>query len=392
MDPVFADETPPFRLGRNRSKPALVNASPQFRRRAVATYLPSPPVATDYSAMAMPSLKNVYLNDREGCCVVSGGMHTQGVLTGNAGLIKLFTDAEVNHDYGKIGGYDGTPQSDNGCDMQTALRYWKAVGFPGGNKLEGWLAVGAQDIEGCKLAVHLFENLFIAMEMPSAYVNPFPSRDGFVWDVAGGPDRRNGHCVIAYGYNETGLLISTWGLLGTLTWGAVRKYVTASAGGELYVMLDDAIINRARQRAPNGYDWPALVQDFNELGGAVPVPTPPAPPVPPSPPPNPPSPPAPPPFDFWKWLLELLIKVLGGIDVGKELTAAVSAIDWAQVLLALKSPTALVIYKALASVMLANQPALYALVVRLLDALAASDKAAIDAAVEDIKRHTALSA
>ena len=36
---------------------------------------------------------------------------------------------------------------------------------------------------------------------------------------------------MAYGCDAKGLKICTWGLLGTMTWNAVRKYVPASAGG-----------------------------------------------------------------------------------------------------------------------------------------------------------------
>src|SRR5208337_5016274 len=106
-------------------------------------------------------------------------------------------------------------------------------------------------------------------------------------------DPNNGHCIMGFGYNAQGVMIDTWGMKGVITWAAIAKYCVENSGGELYVWLMADQVAKAAQKAPNGVDWYSLVQDFDSLGGPVPLPV--QPPAPPAPPPAPaPAPPAPP--------------------------------------------------------------------------------------------------
>ena len=267
--------------------------------------LPAPPTGCDYSAKALPSLDNIFLNDVEGNCVIAGGYHIVGVETGNAATIFLPTSAQLNADYSAIGGYvPGNPNTDNGCDEQTALNYWTSHGFANGTKLVGWLAVDASNQTEVKQAMFLFENLYFGIDLPDAWISPFPSANGFVWDVAGEPDPDNGHCIVGVGYANTtmtrrgsivgytanGIIVDTWGMLGILTWAALAYYCVPSNGGALYVMLSPDQLAKGASKAPNGIAWSDLIADFDALGGNIPVPS----PVPPSPtPPAPPAPPAP---------------------------------------------------------------------------------------------------
>jgi hypothetical protein len=266
--------------------------------------LPAAPASADYSPKAA-ALSNVYLNDQLGDCVVAGGYHVEGVATGNAGNPFTASSAQLIKDYSAIGGYvPGDPSTDQGCDEPTALDYWKKNGFANGTKLLGWLAVDPSNVAELMSAVFLFENLYFGVELPDAWVNPFPAGNGFTWGVAGAADPQNGHCFIGYGYDSNGVKIDTWGMLGTLTWAALAKYCATAVGGAVYVLLTPDMLAKGQTKAPNGVDWAALIADFNSIGGNVPVPaptptpppapTPPPPPVPPVPlPPAPTPPPAP---------------------------------------------------------------------------------------------------
>ena len=250
--------------------------------------LPTPPGSTDYTGKAAISLANIYDNDTLGDCVIAGGYHIVGVETANAGSQFTATNAQIIADYSAIGVYvPGQPNTDQGCDEKTALGYWTSKGFANGTKLLGWLAVDPSNLTEVKQALYLFENLYLGLELPDAWVNPFPSGNGFTWDVAGAPDPENGHCIMGAGYNSNGVTIDTWGMLGTLTWAALQKYCAAAEGGELYVMLTPDQVTKGQTVAPNGISWSQLIADFDALGGSVPVPTPPAPtPVPPTPTPT----------------------------------------------------------------------------------------------------------
>lgn len=239
--------------------------------------LPQVPASGDYSAAALPSLRDVYLNNSLGDCVIAGGYHVTGVETGNAsgGSPFVATDAQIVADYGAIGGYNpADPSTDQGCDEQTALNYWTQTGFANGTKLAAWAAVDGTDPAQAMAAAYLFENLYFGIELPDAWISPFPSADGFVWDV-GTPDPNNGHCVAGVGYDQAkGVCVATWGLLGWITWPAIAALCTSGSGGELYVMLSPDQIAKGQQKAPNGLAWADLLADIGSLGGNPPAPAP----------------------------------------------------------------------------------------------------------------------
>jgi hypothetical protein len=270
------------KFGRRRP----VAPAPRMRfARYLTDAIPAPPAAVDFSAKAAAVLAMIYLNDQLGDCVIAGGYHIVGVETGNAtGTPYIASDAVLKADYSAIGGYvDGDPSTDNGCDEDTAIHYWTNHGFANGTKLLGSLSVDATNAVQVKQAVWLTEEIIICMELPDAYVNPFPGGNGFVWDVAGDPVPKNGHSIMACGYTDKGLIICTWGMLGILTWAALAKYAVTSAGGSLNAVLTPDQLAKGQVAAPNGVSWNSIIADFDALGGNVPIPAPP-PPAPPAPP------------------------------------------------------------------------------------------------------------
>lgn len=274
MKEVFAPH-----LGRTvkfgRRRPIAMGPHLKLRHYLDKAALPPVPSSADYSAAAAKSLSNVMLNDSEGDCVIAAGYHITGVETGNAGDLFVPTDAEVNADYSAIGGYvPGDPSTDNGCLIPDALNYWTSHGFANRTKLLGWLAVNAADPAEYKAALFLFENLDFGMELPDAWVNPFPTGPGFVWDKSGPGVPENGHSVCGVGYTPAGVTICTWGLLGLLTDGAIGAYAASASGGELYVLLSPDQLRRGQEKAPNGLGWADLITDFDKLGGTVPIPAP----------------------------------------------------------------------------------------------------------------------
>lgn len=253
---------PDFKLGRNpfpRSPRMRCPASSFIDVKA----LPTPPAEFDYTPAAAKSLKNPYLNNQLGDCVIAGYYHKKGVATANAGNEIIVADQEIIHDYGKIGGYNGTPRTDNGCNEQDALHYWQTVGDTRGNKIEGWLTINPQNIDLCVKLCYLFEHLYYGTGIPNDWLNV---QNGFTWDKGRG-NQNNGHAYVVFGHSSKGFKVSTWGMLGTLT-NAAHKQNT----DELYVMLDDEIVSKVTAKAPNAFDWPALVRFWNEAGGHLPEP------------------------------------------------------------------------------------------------------------------------
>jgi len=271
-------------FGRVRPSDEKRAALPKLRDYFVASkqkLLPTPPGGCDYSGAARSILADVMGNDAEGDCVIAAGYHIVGTETANAGDPFHATLAQVNADYGAIGGYvPGDPSTDNGCDEATAIGYWTSNGFADGTKLAGSLLLDASNQQELMLACYLFENLFFGTALPDAWISPFPSKDGFSWDVAGAANPNNGHGYMGCGYSPGGVYIGTWGLIGAQTWRAIAKYNTDEAGGDVYVLVTPDQLAKGQTRAPNGIAWTDLLADLVAMGGApapAPAPPPPAP-------------------------------------------------------------------------------------------------------------------
>lgn len=252
-----------MKLGRNR--PIARGFRLHLKDYIDTAALPTPPASCDYSPAARAVLSKIFGNDQLGDCVIAAGYHVVGQETGNAGDVFIASDDEVIADYGAIGGYvPGDDSTDQGCDEETALNYWTQHGFANGTKLTGFLAIDPTNQLEVQQALWLFENLFFGVELPDAWVNPFPSADGFTWN-AGAPDPQNGHAFMGVGYNDQGVQIDTWGLIGTVTWDAVKALCADPDGGQLFVLLTPDQIAKAAAKAPNGFDWSTLKGDFNSL-------------------------------------------------------------------------------------------------------------------------------
>lgn len=271
---------PVFKLGRQR--PVARGNRLSLKRYVARAALPTPPSSADYSAAAMAELNDIYLNDQLGDCVIAAGYHMVAVATGSAsGSPFNASNAQLIADYSAIGGYDpsksnpdGTNPTDQGCDEVTALNYWCENGFADKAMPAGWIEVDATSQQELSQAVYLFGHVYLTLELPDAYYGAnginAPKASGFTWDVAGASVTDDGHAIVGVGYTSAGIKIDTWGMLGTMTWGAVSKYCQPPSGGA-YVMLTPDIISRAKQKAPSGADWASLVSDLNALGANIPV-------------------------------------------------------------------------------------------------------------------------
>lgn len=251
-----------FRLGRTRPAPG-------YRRLNLGAYLapslPPPPVVEHWSPAAEPCMRQVYGNDRLGDCTAAGAGHIVGAWRGNASnSAPMPTEAQVVAFYSKTTGYDpADPNTDQGGDEVSVLNDWRDKGFfaDGSGRIAGWANVDASNVTLVKQAIWLFENVYFGVELPDDWIKPFPQGNGFAWDVAGDADPSNGHCFVGLGYNDKGVIINSWGMMGTLQWPAVAKYA-AAPGSELHVALGADAMNRASEKAPNGFNMAALTADL----------------------------------------------------------------------------------------------------------------------------------
>jgi hypothetical protein len=257
-----------FKLGRNR--PVARQRRLMLGNYLLATLPPAPP-SVDYSVWAPNFLAEVLGNDTLGDCLSAGAFRIGATLLGGSGQKIPFTVQDVINFYSASCGYvPGDPSTDQGGDEETVLRYWQETGLlPGQHKIAGFLGVDGTVAEQVRQAIWRFENSYFGVELPDAWINPFPSAPGFVWDVAGDGNPDNGHCFCGIGYDNVGVQIDSWGMIGTITWAAVAKYATRAAHGDLYTVLGQDAVNVVSGKNPLGFSWTAMVADFDALGGTV---------------------------------------------------------------------------------------------------------------------------
>lgn len=225
---------------------------------------PSPPDAVDYTTNALNAgLRDVLGNDENGDCTIAAAYHAMQLFLANAGQSDPNLNAQdcLNLYYHLTGG------DDTGLDEQTVLTHWQTCGLTpdGSHKLAGFVGINPTDEVQVKTALWLFENVYFGVGLPDAWVNNLPSSDGFTWGLAGPADHEHGHAFIGCGYQNGGVKIDTWGLFGTMPFGAVAYYCSINQGGQLFTVLSPEVIDRASARCPAGFDWTQLQADFQAL-------------------------------------------------------------------------------------------------------------------------------
>jgi hypothetical protein len=251
---------------------------PIVRQRALSfgNYLTrkyaAPPATRDWTVVpaAAGPLSNIYLNDALGDCVVACGAHFEAILlASSAGISRTYTDAQILAQYSAIGGYiQGRPDTDNGCNMQTALDYWQQFGFAGGTKISAWMRVDPSDPIEVRAAINEFGCLFAGLSLPNDWVTPQAmnaTHTGTVWDVAGPADPSKGHCVGFAGYDEKIVKVLTWGMVLGITDAAVEKYCSPGVEGELYAAVSTDWLVAATQKSPVGIDVSQMLADLDSF-------------------------------------------------------------------------------------------------------------------------------
>lgn len=251
-----------FKMGRNRP----VARGPRLSlKNYLLTRMPLPPAEYDYTAKASKVLAQMLGNDRLGDCTAASAFHIAGTMLANANAPVTWAASQVIPFYSATGGYiPGKESTDNGANEVDVLNYWQNFGLlpDGSHKIAAWMAVDAKNNDEVATAIWLFENVYCGAEMPDAWVTPVPHVGGFTWDLAGAPNPDNGHAFPGLAYGPGGVMISTWGMTGKLTWPAIEKYAGHADGGELYTVLSADSIERASAKAPNGLDLAQLTNDM----------------------------------------------------------------------------------------------------------------------------------
>jgi hypothetical protein len=174
------------------------------------------------------------LNDTLGDCVPAAMGHMVEQWSTYAGSPVIPTNAQVLSAYEAIGGYvPGDPSTDNGCDMLTALNYWRQTGIAG-HKIFAFVQVNPLDADEIREAIYLFGNVFTGLALPIS------AQGEDAWTVPpggksspnGSPGSWGGHCVPSVADSPQSRTVVTWGEVLKMSPNFFIDYVD-----ELYAVL-----------------------------------------------------------------------------------------------------------------------------------------------------------
>lgn len=199
------------------------------------------------------------LNDQLGDCVIAAMGHATQILTANNAGEVTVPDSAVLKGYEDVGGYrPGDPNTDQGCDMLTALNYWRQTGIAG-HKIGAFATVNPKNINMVKAVIELFGFIYIGVALPISAQNQR------VWKVASGPNGQagswGGHCITVPDYSSTEPTCITWAHLLSMTDGFFEKYTD-----EAYAVLSPEWVN-GQNVAPNGVNLAQLQTDLSMVTG-----------------------------------------------------------------------------------------------------------------------------
>jgi len=282
---VHVDERGRKRHVGGRKRPTQTREShPHLFRGLHALTLPPAP-DFDNMVAAQAALSDILGNDLLGDCTAAGAAHIIESATADAGAPVVLSRDQTVGFYSLSTGYNpADPSTDQGGDEITVCQTWRDKGFDGkgAHAIAGWAAfTDAQlaDPAFVKSVAWLFP-LYFGIELATSWTNV---SDGGTWDVGEAPNPNDGHCVVGLAGNSKGIVVDTWGMRVTITYAAIAQFCASAAGGNLFAILTPELIDKAKGKAPNGFDYAQLLADFEEMGGN-------APPAPPPPPPAPGSP------------------------------------------------------------------------------------------------------
>lgn len=225
-----------------------------------------PPAPSEVSWVTkVPGPWGMLLNDTLGDCVPAAMLHMVQQWTFFAsGSQYIPTDQDALTLYEAVGGYKpGDPSTDNGCDMQVALAYWKANGIAKGHKILGWVAIDVTKPEEMFQAIQLFGNAFTGISLPvtAQGQEAWTVSAGGVYTQNGAPGSWGGHCIPKMAASPDSRTFISWGSKMKMSPNFDEDYTE-----EAYAVISPDWIETSGD-SPSGLDKTTLLADLSLLNG-----------------------------------------------------------------------------------------------------------------------------
>jgi hypothetical protein len=246
------------KLGRLPSAPRDLARSIPLKSVLKAGYTGVVPDVVAY----VPDATNLPMdgNDQLGDCTAAGAAHVETALSqfGQGTPVVPSLDDVIKFYSGSTGYVPGRPNTDQGGDMQTVLKYWNQTGIAG-HKIAAYFAVDPKDFDEMRAALYLFGNLYIGFTCTQGFETAFDN--GTVFDVVRRDRALGGHCVAIHQITKNGNIKgSTWGGFFEMTPTAWSAWVD-----EPYAVASQEWVKN--NTTPTGLDYNAANAAFQQVAG-----------------------------------------------------------------------------------------------------------------------------
>jgi hypothetical protein len=148
----------------------------------------------------------MFLNDQLCDCVCAGACHQVQDWTGQAGAIVYPAELDARGMYAAVGGYDGTPETDNGCNMLDALRWWKKTPLAGVT-ITAYMTVDPTNRAEQLAGLYLFGGLYTGINCPQSALD-----NQTLWDYVPDSPNAGGHCIqYRPVWDGQNFIVDSWG-------------------------------------------------------------------------------------------------------------------------------------------------------------------------------------
>lgn len=226
----------------------------------VTVHLPSPASKVFREYKVPESAKQMFGNDRWGCCVWAMAANALILTSVHTGKMIVPTLDEVLAGYTAVTGFDReTGANDNGTAMTDAFEYLRTVGIAG-HKILAWAQIDHRNLIHRKIGVDLFGMTLVGVQLPQNAQEQFAA--GKSWEVSKKHGNiLGGHAILHPGYGREGDDYWSWAKpdqKASAAWS--KRFID-----EEYVLITEDWIDQATHRTPGGLDLPMLLKDLEAM-------------------------------------------------------------------------------------------------------------------------------
>jgi len=220
--------------------------------------LTSPPYfRVDWSRKLNVAALGTMLNTTLGDCTCASKGHDIQLWSAWTGTQAIIPDADILKMYETISGYDGTPATDRGATILSALNYWKLNGISG-HQLAGYAPTEAGNVDHVRAAIWYFGNCDVGLMLPKTCL-----AQG-IWRLVsttgdGAPGSAGGHDINIVGYDDHAGLFTfvTWGHLKQMSYKFFEAY-----NDEGWALASSDWILNSNHLTPSDIPWDQLLADL----------------------------------------------------------------------------------------------------------------------------------